>query len=260
MIEPISSLELDVRHCSKLAEYEECVRVEHAVWGEAIAVPSALFVVAHHTGGQVVGAFHQGKMAGFALALAAMRAGKLFLHSHMAAVLAQFRDRGVGRRLKLFQRQDALKRGIDLIEWTFDPLEIKNAHFNFVRLGAVARRYIPDCYGVTASPLHGGLPTDRLVAEWWLSSERVKSILADDAHPMDAAAERVSIPANLTEIKGGNRGAAARAQAQAREHFQKWFAKGYVATGVESRVRGTDYLLEPAAAISGLRLPELAGI
>jgi len=176
------------------------------------------------------------------------------------AVLAQFRDRGVGRRLKLFQRQDALKRGIDLIEWTFDPLEVKNAHFNFVRLGAVARRYIPDCYGVTASPLHGGLPTDRLVAEWWLSSERVKSILADDAHPMDAAAERVSIPANLTEIKGGNRGAAARAQAQAREHFQKWFAKGYVATGVESRVRGTDYLLEPAAAIRGLRLPELAGI
>ena len=135
-----------------LAEYEECVRLEHSVWGEAIAVPSALFVVAHHTGGQVLGAFHEGNMAGFTLALAAMRSGKAYLHSHMTAVLPEFRDRGVGRRLKLFQRQDALKRGIDLIEWTFDPLDLKNGHFNLVRLGAVARRYIPDCYGVTGEP------------------------------------------------------------------------------------------------------------
>src|SRR6202453_641962 len=260
MIEPLSTFELDVRHCSKLAEYEECVRLERAVWGEAIAVPSALFVVAHHTGGQVVGAFHEGEMAGFALALAAMRSGKPFLHSHMTAVLAPFRDRGVGRRLKLFQRQDALKRGIDLIEWTFDPLEVKNAHFNFVRLGAVSRRYIPDCYGVTASPLHGGLPTDRLVAEWWLSSERVKSILADDAPPINGSPQRVSIPANPTEIREANREAAAQVQAQTREHFQEWFAKGYAATGVESREGGTDYLLEPAAAVNGLQLPELAEI
>jgi predicted GNAT superfamily acetyltransferase len=260
MIEPLTSLELDVRHCSKLAEYEECVRLEHAVWGGAIAVPSALFVVAHHTGGQIVGAFHQGKLAGFALALAAMRVGKPFLHSHMTAVLAEFRDRGVGRRLKLFQRQDALKRAIDLIEWTFDPLDLKNAHFNFVRLGAVSRRYIPDCYGITASPLHGGLPTDRLVAEWWLNSERVKSILADDAHPMTGLPERISIPANLTETREGDRRAAARVQTQAREHFQNWFAKGYAATGVESREGASDYLLEPAGAIDGLRLPELAEI
>jgi predicted GNAT superfamily acetyltransferase len=260
MSETTTSFEIDVRRCSKLAEYEECVRVEHAVWGESIAVPSALFVVAHHTGGQVVGAFHEGKMAGFALALAAMRVGKPFLHSHMTAVLAQFRDRGVGRRLKLFQRQDALKHGIERIEWTFDPLDLKNARFNFVRLGAVARRYIPDCYGVTASPLHGGLPTDRLVAEWWLSSERVKSILADNASPMKGSPERVSIRANLTEIKEGDRESAVHLQAQGREHFQKWFAKGYAATGVESREDGTDYLLEPAAAINGLRLPELAEI
>jgi predicted GNAT superfamily acetyltransferase len=260
MIEPITSFDLDVRRCSKLAEYEECVRMQHAVWGESIAVPSAIFVVAHHTGGQVVGAFHEGKLAGFALALAAMRLGKAFLHSHMTAVVAQFRDRGVGRRLKLFQRQDALNRGIERIEWTFDPLDLKNAHFNFVRLGAVARRYIPDCYGVTASPLHGGLPTDRLVAEWWLSSERVKSILADDASPMKGSPERVSIPANLTEIKEGDLESAAHLQAQARDHFQKWFANGYAATGVESREDGTDYLLEPAAAINGLRLPELSEI
>ena len=171
----------------------------------------------------------------------------------MTAVLPEFRDRGVGRRLKLFQRQDALKRGIDLIEWTFDPLDLKNGHFNLVRLGAVARRYIPDCYGVTGSPLHGGLPTDRLVAEWWLGSDRVKSILADDVPPMKGSAERVSVPANIAEIRESDRAAAARLQTLAREQFQTWFAKGYVATGVESRDAETDYLLEPAAAIAGLR-------
>lgn len=251
--------EIDVRHCSALAEYEECVRLEHTVWGEDIAVPSAVFVVAHHTGGQVVGAFHEGKMAGFTLALAAMRVGKPFLHSHMTAVLPEFRDGGIGRRLKLFQRQDALKRGIELIEWTFDPLDLRNAHFNLVRLGAVARRYIPDCYGVTKSPLHGGLPTDRLVAEWWLGSERVKSILADDARPMNGSPERVSIPANFAAIRESDRPAAGKIQADAREQFQNWFAKGYAATGVEPREGALDYLLEPAAAIDGLRLPAFAG-
>ena len=155
--------EIEIRHCATLAEYDECVRIEHLIWGEDIAVPSAIFVVAHHTGGQVLGAFAsaapsgKSRMVGFTLALAAIRSGKPYLHSHMTAVLPEFRDRGVGRRLKLFQRQDALKRGIDLIEWTFDPLELKNAHFNLALLGAVARRFIPDCYGVTESPLHRGL-------------------------------------------------------------------------------------------------------
>jgi len=258
MPEVSATREIEVRHCSTLAEYEECVRLEHSVWGEEIAVPSALFVVAHHTGGQVLGAFHGGRMAGFTLALAAMRSGKAYLHSHMTAVLPEFRDRGVGRRLKLFQRQDALKRGIDLIEWTFDPLDLKNGHFNLVRLGAVARRYIPDCYGVTGSPLHGGLPTDRLVAEWWLGSDRVKSILADDVPPMKDSAERVSVPANIAEIRESDRASAARMQTLAREQFQTWFAKGYVATGVESRGTETDYLLEPAAAIAGLHISEMA--
>jgi predicted GNAT superfamily acetyltransferase len=259
MTEAPLTREIDVRHCSDLAEYEECVRLEHAVWGDAITVPSAIFVVAHHTGGQVVGAFHEGKMVGFTLSLAAVRAGRPFLHSHMTAVLPDFRDRGVGRRLKLFQRQDALKRGIDLIEWTFDPLEIRNAHFNLIRLGAVARRIIPNCYGVTASPLHAGLPTDRLVAEWWLNSERVKSVLADDVRPIKGSLERVPIPANLVEIRVSDRAAAAQVQSDTREQFQKWFARGYAVTGLESRDGGTDYLLEPFAQIDGLQLPEFAG-
>ncbi|HXT86184.1 MAG TPA: GNAT family N-acetyltransferase [Verrucomicrobiae bacterium] len=257
--------EIEIRHCATLAEYDECVCLEHLIWGEDIAVPSAIFVVAHHTGGQVLGAFDAAsakasdkpKMVGFTLALGATKSGKPYLHSHMTAVLPQFHNRGVGRRLKLFQRQDALKRGIDLIEWTFDPLDLKNAHFNFVRLGAIARKYIPDCYGVTQSPLHAGLPTDRLVAEWWLASERVKSILADNPSPMKESAQRVSVPANLAEIRNTDRETATRLQTLVREQFQQWFAKGYAASGVESRPGATDYLLEPASTIDGLRLPKL---
>jgi predicted GNAT superfamily acetyltransferase len=259
--------EIEIRHCATLAEYRECVRLEHLIWGKDIAVPSAIFVVAHHTGGQVLGAFDLvspgpdggPKMVGFTLALAAARAGKPYLHSHMTAVLPELRNRGVGRGLKLLQRQDALERGIDLIEWTFDPLDLKNAHFNFARLGAVARRYLPDCYGVTQSPLHAGLPTDRLVAEWWLASERVKSVLADDLRLVKDSAQRISFPANLAEIRESDREAATRLQTLAREQFQKWFAKNYVATGLESRQAATDYLLEPASEIDGLRLPELSG-
>lgn len=249
--------EIEVRHCATLADYAACVRLEHLTWGSEIAVPSAVFVVAHHTGGQVLGAFHGSDMVGFTLALAGVRAGKPFLHSHMTAVLPVYRDRGVGRRLKLLQRDDALARGVEVIEWTFDPLELKNAHFNFVKLGAVARRYIPDCYGVTESPLHAGLPTDRLVAEWWIASERVKSILSDRVLPVASSAVRISLPANLAEVKASDLKAAARIQTGARKQFQKLFAEDYVVTGIERRGATSDYILEPAGAMAGLQLAEL---
>jgi predicted GNAT superfamily acetyltransferase len=174
---------IEIRHCRSLPEYDDGARLERLIWGEEITVPTPIFVVADHTGGQVIGAYDGNKMVGLTLALAGFRGSLRFLHSHMTAVLPEYQNRGVGRRLKLFQRQDALKRGIPLVEWTFDPLELKNAHFNLVRLGAVARRYIPDCYGVTESPLHAGLPTDRLVAEWWIDSVRVKEILAGNLPP-----------------------------------------------------------------------------
>ena len=169
-----------MRPCHGIEEFEACVRVERAVWKSADidVVPIPLFVVAAETGGQVLGAFHDTELVGFTLAIAGWRERKPFLHSHMTAVLGAYRDRGIGRRLKLFQREDALARGIALIEWTFDPLIMKNAYFNFMRLGAIARRYLPNAYGITTSPLHAALPTDRLVAEWHLRSPRVRRVLA----------------------------------------------------------------------------------
>jgi predicted GNAT superfamily acetyltransferase len=252
-----TSREIEIRHCHSLAEFEEGVRLERTIWGEEITVPVPIFVVADHTGGQVLGAFDGDKMVGVTLALAGFRGSLQFLHSHMTGVLPEYHNLGIGRRLKLFQRQDALKRGIPLVEWTFDPLETKNAHFNFAVLGAVARRYIPDCYGITASPLHAGLPTDRLVAEWWLDSTRVKEILAGNQPPANSGAQRISIAANISELKSTDRATGARVQALTRESFLKWFGKEYVATGIENREDTTDYLLEPRDSVAGVHLPEL---
>lgn len=252
------SSEIEIRHCETIDEYKACVRLESITWGIDTPVPTSMFVVAHHTGGQVLGAFSEGKMIGFTMAVAGARGAQPFLHSHMTAVLPDYRDQGVGRRLKLFQRQDALKRGIRLVEWTFDPLELKNAHFNLVRLGAVARRFIPNCYGITESPLHVGLPTDRLVAEWSLDSDRVKNILADNAIPSKDTAARIALPTNLGDMKVKDREAGAKVQSAAREQFQKYFGEEYVATSIERRDESTtEYVLEPADQIAGLKLPKI---
>jgi predicted GNAT superfamily acetyltransferase len=247
---------VEVRHCSTLAEFEACVELERTVWGEQITVPAAIFVVAQHTGGQILGAFERGKLVGFTLALVGNHGGKAFLHSHMTGVLPGHQNQGIGRRLKLFQRQDALKNGISLVEWTFDPLELRNAHFNFVRLGAVARRFIPNCYGITDSELHASLPTDRLIAEWWLDSPRVKDILADNVQPAPSQLRFIALPADIGKIKSADRQAAQTIQSRMRDDFQQLFRAGFVATGIEPRGDTIAYVLQPAASIAGLRLPE----
>ena len=238
-----------VRACHGIEEYQACLEVERAVWQSADidVVPIPLFVVAAETGGQVLGAFDGDRVVGFTLAIAGWRAGKPFLHSHMTAVLDGYRDRGIGRKLKLFQREDALARGIGLIEWTFDPLIARNAYINLMRLGAIARRYMPNAYGITTSPLHSGLPTDRLVAEWHLRSARVGRVLAGKpASPAPSKkAIRITIPNTLEAGKEMSPPEAMRIQSKVRLQFLTWLHKGYAATGVAPGKMGVDYILEP---------------
>ncbi len=164
----------------------------------------------------------------------------------MVGVLASYRDRGVGRMLKLLQREDALARGIDLIEWTFDPLQLKNARFNITRLGAIVRHYIPNLYGFTTSPLHAGLPTDRLVAEWWVRSRRVENAV-NDLPPLMASGrvERIPIPADIQQWCLDKPQGAANIQARARTRFEQLIVGGYAATGFELNKEEGVYLLEP---------------
>ena len=177
----MSSDAIAIRRCEGLEELRACVALQKEVWNftDAELVPLRMFVVAEKVGGQVMGAFDGERMVGFALSVPGTRSGRVYLHSHMLAVHKDHRNGGLGRRLKLLQREDALARGIELIEWTFDPLEIKNAYLNIEKLGAIARRYNINQYGITSSPLQGGLPSDRLIAEWWLKSERVEDFAGD---------------------------------------------------------------------------------
>ncbi len=234
--------EIAIRPCHNVAEFEEMVELEAKVWdfGDRDLVPSQMYVVANKIGGQVLGAFVGDRMAGFVLAYPGIRDGQPYLHSHMAGVLPEFRDLGIGRRLKLAQREEALARGITLIEWTFDPLQTKNAHFNICRLGVIARRYILDLYGSTSSPLHAGLPTDRLVAEWHLNSRRVLALLANTPLPRFGNPERIPVV-----IADSSPGALAEVQATLRSRFQDLFARGYAVTGFEREEGGGSYLLEP---------------
>ncbi|HKV28587.1 MAG TPA: hypothetical protein VJN90_09990 [Candidatus Acidoferrales bacterium] len=213
-------------------------------WGEDLATPSGLFVVARETGGQTLAAFAGEKMVGFTLGLAGFHDGRPIIHSHMTAVLSEFRDRGIGRMLKLAQRNDALGRGIHLVAWTFDPLELKNAHFNINRLGAVVKRYIPNCYGITESPLHAGLPTDRLMAEWYLDSKRVAGILGGKTPQPSGVAEKITIPADVSERKQVEPSAGAQVQGEMREQFLEKMKNGFIVTGLEIGPKEASYILE----------------
>ncbi len=237
---------ITVRSCESLEDFHACVALQREIWGEddLEVEPATLFVVAAHTGGQVICGYDGTTLVGFTLALAAVRNGAPFLHSHMTGVHADYRDRGVGRMLKLFQRDEALSRDIRLIEWTFDPLELRNAHFNLNRLGAICRRYLPNLYGITTSPLHRGLATDRLIAEWYLDSPRVAAAVSGELAPSPSSAT-IEIPRSLDDWKPSDLPRVQLIQAAIREQFTEGFAKGYAAIAVSKTSDITTYQLAP---------------
>jgi len=236
-----------VRALREIEEMRAMVELQRRVWGysELDAVPDQMFVVARESGGQVLGAYEGETPVGFALAFAGIHGGEAYLHSHMVGVLREYQDRGVGRLLKLAQRDEALARGIALIEWTFDPLQIKNAHFNIARLGAIVRRYIPNVYGRTSSPLHAGLPTDRLVAEWRLNSSHVHRVLNGQRHVPSGQSFRISLPGNIRQICVEDPAKAESIQSVLREQFTAQIAAGRAAMGFELSQDQGSYVLEP---------------
>ncbi len=226
-------------------EFAEAVRLQAEIWGfaEMELLPVRLFVVASKVGGHVFGAFDGRRMVGFCLAIPGLKpGGKSYLHSHMLGVLPEYRDRGVGRLLKLEQRKEAMARGIELIEWTFDPLELKNAYFNVERLGAVVRRYVLNHYGTTTSRLHGGLPTDRCVAEWWVATPWVEATLARQ-RPRLSVEDRISVPAGIDLLRREAPKQAREIQRSVSERFLECFAGGLAVIGFERSESAGTYLL-----------------
>ena len=243
----MSAVNIELRRCHGIEEFRACVALQKEVWNfsDAELVPLRMFVVADKVGGQVLGAFEGAVMVGFALSVPGTRTGHMYLHSHMLAVRKEYRNGGLGRRLKLMQREDALARGIELIEWTFDPLEIKNAYLNIERLGAIARRYNINQYGITSSPLQGGLPSDRLIAEWWLKSKRVTTLLETGENAGIRAESSISVPAQIYDWKaaGETRTKAQNVQERNREQFLRAFGQGLAVLGYERDAEGNGKFL-----------------
>ena len=238
---------IEIRQLFQLAEFEEVLRLQQVIWGfnDVELLPVRFLVVVSRIGGHVFGAYNGEEMIAFCFAIPGIKpTGRSYLHSHMLGVLPEYRNAGIGRSLKLRQREEALARGIELIEWTFDPMELKNAFLNIEKLGAIVRRYNQNQYGYTASPLHGGLPTDRCYAEWRIDTPRVRQILAGEPHPSNPV-ERISYPTDIARVRRDEPMDARAIQKANGERFRRAFEQGLVASGFERGETEGTYLLEP---------------
>jgi predicted GNAT superfamily acetyltransferase len=261
-----------IRSCDGFEELDACVRLQIETWGYADGdvIPRRAFTVARRIGGQVIGAFDlnlsskgnvkTGNLIGFAMAQPGVHSQTeapptTYLHSHMLAVRAAYRNDGVGRRLKLFQRVEALSRGIELMEWTFDPLEIKNSFLNIHRLGAIVRSYTPNFYGVSSSRLQGGLPTDRLHAEWYLQSARVEAALSGISKETRSIEETILVPREISEWKSSEEhvSRALAVQRENRQRFQAAFSRGLAVTGFRTDADGNGIFELELMAVGGSR-------
>ena len=239
---------IEIRQLFDREEFEGVVALQKTIWSFADAelLPLRFLVVVSKVGGHIFGAFDGPRMIGFCFAIPGIKPdGRLYLHSHMLGVLPAYRNAQIGRRLKLRQRDDALARGISLIEWTFDPLELKNAFLNIEKLGAIVRVYKENQYGATTSPLHGGLPTDRCIAEWWIDSPRVHAILGGTGSPPSQSAERISYPADIAVIRQHDTARARQIQKTNARLFLDAFARSLAVTGFARTATVGAYLLEP---------------
>jgi predicted GNAT superfamily acetyltransferase len=247
-----------IRSCEGHDELEACVALQIEVWGydSSDVIPRKAFLVSQWIGGQVIGAFDTSlpgaserggpeSMVGFAFSLPGVKAGKgephAYLHSHMLAVRASHRNRGLGAQLKLKQRDEALARGIRHMEWTFDPLEIKNAFLNIHKLGAIVCEYRVDFYGISSSRLQGGLPTDRLLAVWQLDSPRVTAVLENRPAAVRIIEEQIQVPASIYEWKATSSGRdrALAVQLENRRRFQQAFSRGLAVLGFTRDAEGS---------------------
>ena len=253
--------DIRIRDLKAIEEFRQVVELEKAIWGYAdpgdlVTVPVFIFTIKR--GATLIGAFDpSNRMVGFAYAVVGMKDGRPMHWSHMAGVLPPHRG-GLGYRLKLEQRTRALAQGIDLIEWTFDPMQTLNAHFNFAKLGGVVEEYAENFYGESTSALHRGTPTDRLVLSWRLTAPHVVRRLEQPAELRVRAAEVgdapvvnhttsegrwrttsamdlshtdrrvwIEIPMGFTEMQQQAPALALRWRLQVREMFQAYFGRGY---------------------------------
>lgn len=223
-----------IRPCTTLEEYAACIDLQREVWqfDDIDITPLRSFVITRRSGGLTLGAFDGDRLLGFAHALAAFDARlQPFYYSQMLAVSPALQNAGIGRQLKLAQREAAIARRIPVIGWTFDPLQSRNAYLNLVKLGGVVRKYYVNYYGnASTSALHRGLDTDRLFVEWRVESERVVRALAGERRN-DEPAATVEVPREIEQIKARDMEEAAKWQKSIRAAFLEHLGAGLYCAG-----------------------------
>jgi len=230
-----------IRPVTELAGFRRCEELQIEAWGfqDLDVVPTPLFTIAAHYGGLVLGAYDGPRMIGFVYSLPALLDGQWIQYSHMLAVIAGYRRRHIGLRLKMAQASAARAAGFREIAWTFDPLQSRNANLNMRRLGATVHDYYPNLYGQTSSPLHRGLPTDRLLARWEVAGPRRldgrRRWTGDPPFVYDCSSRgflglrafRFLIPGSIDTLKRADTTLAFDWQRRMRELFQAAFSGGY---------------------------------
>lgn len=246
---------ISIRDLKTQDELHACVALQRETWGESFSevVPVAILQVVQYIGGIAAGAFNAAnEMVGFVFGISGVEQsahGVVPVHwSDMLAVRKEYRNRGIGERLKRYQRDALLSRGIEKVYWTFDPLDAKNAYVNFARLGIIAREYRVDMYGETDSPLHQGIGTDRLIAVWPIASARVEQRLSNVRRlPRSPNIVRIDVPTDIHEINAREPRVARDWRDRTRAAFQEWLQQGYIVVDfVREPTHGSYLLVAPS--------------
>ncbi len=276
-VQPDHEMAIEIRALRTDAELTQCVELQELTWGRGFneKTPASLLRSALRVGGLLAAAFEPADcMVGFVFGFTGVRAGRPIHWSDMMAVRPGLRDSGIGERLKRFQRETLLRQGVTLAEWTFDPLESRNAWLNFARFGGIAREYTRDFYGESDSALHRGLATDRLIVQWPLEDDRVTRRLdrrdalpapsdvantpvinplrdparslrcAEPALDLDGPRLLIAIPTDIQQLKQQNAEAAAEWRAGTRLAFEHYLARGFVVMDVVRAADWSAYVLE----------------
>jgi predicted GNAT superfamily acetyltransferase len=244
-------------------ELLQAEKIQKAVWqfADRELVPLTELAVAQKIGGVVLGAFAKKEMIGFCFGVPAYDGKNIYHHSRMLGVLPKYQDLGIGYKLKIAQREFVKEQGLDLVRWTFDPLQSRNALFNIEKLGVVVRTYLINVYGdMSSSVFNVGLETDRFYPEWWINSKRVSEklkggrtdpkivtmcapatevALTGDGLPYVKKIRlklrqeniRVHVPLDIDGLKAKNMSLAKSWRHNLRQVFISYFNRGYLITG-----------------------------
>ena len=247
MVEPI------IRECTTIEEFDNCISLQREAFGlpDLEISPRRHLIVSRQAGGWTLGAFIEERMVGFVHHLAAVTPNnEVFGYSHMMAVARDVQNLGIGARLKWAQRERVLSEGRDFIKWTWDPMQARNAHFNLNRLGVVVDSFGDNFYGTDyytdPSQKDGeraGLQSDRLFANWFLNSDRVRALAGGENHEIsERSVGSVAVPAEWAALIKQDVIQARREQERVRAEFKTAFANGLVCAAFERGAEQSKYL------------------